>query len=127
MSRDLAVPDNVAVANGVVYAVQTGEQTAQHISNPEGHGRSASGEPPETIASLAKFRSTPLTPMVLYALDAKTGKELYSSGKLLAAGCISASRPWRWARCSWSPTMPMSMPSDWPATHANPAVAGRGH
>ncbi len=71
MSRDLAVPDNVAVANGVVYAVQTGEQTAQHISNPEGHGRSVNGEPPETIASLAKFRSTPLAPMVLYALDAQ--------------------------------------------------------
>jgi outer membrane protein assembly factor BamB len=83
MSRDLAVPDNVAVANGVVYAVQTGEQTAQHISNPEGHGRSVNGEPPETIASLARFRSTPLAPMALYALDAKTGKELYSSGKLL--------------------------------------------
>ena len=84
ISRDLAVPDNVAVANGVIYAVQTGEQTAQHISNPEGHGRSASGEA-ETIAGLAKFRSTPLTPMVLYALDAKTGKELYSSGKQLGS------------------------------------------
>jgi len=84
MSRDLAVPDNVAVANGVVYAVQTGEQTLQHMGNPEGHGRAANGEPPETIAGLAKFRSTPLTGMVLYALDAQTGKELYSSGKLLA-------------------------------------------
>ncbi|HUE62871.1 MAG TPA: PQQ-binding-like beta-propeller repeat protein [Rhizomicrobium sp.] len=83
MSRDLAVPDNVAVANGVVYVVQTGEQTEQHISNPEGHGRAVNGAPPETIASLAKFRSTPLAPMVLYALDARTGKELFSSGKLL--------------------------------------------
>ena len=83
MSRDLAVPDNVAVANGVVFALQTGEQTQQHISNPEGHGRAENGGPAETIASLAKFRSTPLNPMVLYALDAKTGKELYSSGKLL--------------------------------------------
>jgi outer membrane protein assembly factor BamB len=85
MSRDLAVPDNVAVANGVVYALQTGEQTQQHISNPEGHGRADNGAPAETIASLAKFRSTPLEPMVLYALDARTGKELYSSGKLLAS------------------------------------------
>jgi outer membrane protein assembly factor BamB len=85
ISRDLAVPDNVAVANGVVYAVQTGEQTDQHISNPEGHGRAVNGAPPETIASLAKFRSTPLAPMVLYALDARTGKELYSSGKLLTS------------------------------------------
>jgi hypothetical protein len=84
MSRDLAVPDNVAVANGVVYAVQTGEQTLQHMGNPENHGRPANGEPPETIAGLAKFRSTPLNTMVLYALDAETGKELYSSGKLLS-------------------------------------------
>ena len=30
ISRDLQVPDNVAVAGGVVFAVQTGEQTAQH-------------------------------------------------------------------------------------------------
>jgi outer membrane protein assembly factor BamB len=85
MSRDLAVPDNVAVANGVVYAVQTGEQTLQHVSNPEEHGKVAPGQQAETIASLAKFRSTPLAPMVLYALDAKTGKELYSSGKLLGS------------------------------------------
>jgi outer membrane protein assembly factor BamB len=83
MSRDLAVPDNVAVANGVVYAVQTGEQTLQHMVNPEAHGRSEPGQQQETRASLAKFRSTPLAPMVLYALDAKTGKELYSSRKLL--------------------------------------------
>ena len=85
ISRDLAVPDNVAIANGVVYAVQTGEQTLQHISNPEGHGRAENGAPPETIASLSKFRSTPLAPMILYALDARTGKELYSSGKLLTS------------------------------------------
>ncbi len=85
MSRDLAVPDNIAVANGVVYAVQTGEQTLQHMGNPEQHGRPVNGGPPETIAGLAKFRSTPLNPMVLYALDAETGKELYSSGKLLTS------------------------------------------
>ncbi|HEX4270426.1 MAG TPA: PQQ-binding-like beta-propeller repeat protein [Rhizomicrobium sp.] len=83
ISRDLAVPDNVAVANGVVYAVQTGEQTLQHMTNPEAHGRVEPGQQAETVASLAKFRSTPIAPMTLYALDARTGKELYSSGKLL--------------------------------------------
>jgi hypothetical protein len=84
MSRDLAAPDNVAVANGVVYAVQTGEQLLQHFTNPEDHGRARPGEQAETAASLAKFRSIPIAPMVLYALDAQTGKELYSSGKQLA-------------------------------------------
>jgi hypothetical protein len=83
MSRDLAVPDNVAVANGVIYAVQTGEQTAQHMGNPENHGRAADGEPAETVAGLAKFRSTPLAPMILFAFDAQTGKQLYASGSLL--------------------------------------------
>jgi len=83
-SRDLALPDNVAVANGVVYAVQTGEQPLQHFLDPEAHGRAAAGQQPETPASLGKFRSTPIAPMVLYALDAQTGKELYSSGKILA-------------------------------------------
>ncbi|HSS14217.1 MAG TPA: hypothetical protein VLL04_10005, partial [Rhizomicrobium sp.] len=83
MSRDLAVPDNVAVANGVVYAVQTGEQTLQHMTNPEAHGRVEPGQQAETVASLAKFRSTPIAPMTLYALDARTGKALYSSSKLL--------------------------------------------
>lgn len=83
MSRDMALPDNVAVANGVVYAVQTGEQPAQHFLDPEAHGRAAPGQQPETPASLGKFRSTPIAPMILYALDAQTGKQLYSSGKLL--------------------------------------------
>jgi outer membrane protein assembly factor BamB len=83
MSRDLAVPDNIAVAGGVVFAVQTGEQTLQHVGNPEEHGRPVNGGPAETITGLAKFRSTPLTNMALYALDAQSGKTLYSSGKLL--------------------------------------------
>jgi len=60
-SRDMHVPDPPVVANGVVYAIQTGENTLQ--------GRGAT----------AKFRSTPVTNEVLYAFDAANGKELYSS------------------------------------------------
>jgi outer membrane protein assembly factor BamB len=85
MSRDLTLPDNVAVAGGVVYAVQTGEQSLQHFLDPEAHGRAAPGQQPETPASLGKFRSTPVAPMVLYALDAQTGKQLYDSGKILGS------------------------------------------
>ena len=59
------VPDPPVVANGVVYAIQTGENTAQ--------GRSIT----------AKDRSTPVTNAVLYAFDGETGKELYSSGKII--------------------------------------------
>lgn len=65
MSRDMHVPDPPVVANGVVYALQTGENTAQ--------GRGAT----------AKTRSTPITNAVLYALDAETGRQLYSSEKLI--------------------------------------------
>jgi outer membrane protein assembly factor BamB len=84
-SANMAVPDNIAVANGVVFAVQTGEQTVQHPDNPEGHGRAANGQAALTVDQLSRFRATPVTNMVLYALDAHTGKQLYSSGKLLAS------------------------------------------
>jgi outer membrane protein assembly factor BamB len=79
ISRDLNLPDSVAVANGVVFAVQTGEQAIQHPDNPDGHGRPIPGVHTLTAAELEKFRATPVGPMMLYALDALTGKELYSS------------------------------------------------
>ena len=60
ISRDFDLPDPVIVANGVVFALSTGEN-----ANQEG------GEE----RRLLKTR-----PAVLYALDAKTGKELYNSG-----------------------------------------------
>src|SRR6202142_3382541 len=63
MSRDMQVPDPPAVANGVVYVLQTGENTVQRAS--------------------AKGRSPPVTNAVLYALDGETGKELYSSDKAI--------------------------------------------
>jgi outer membrane protein assembly factor BamB len=64
MSRDMHVPDAPVVANGVVYALQTGENTEQ-------------------VRATAKMRSTPVTNAILYALDAETGQELYSSDKLI--------------------------------------------
>jgi outer membrane protein assembly factor BamB len=83
ISRDLNLPDNVAVANGLVFAVQTGEQAIQHPDNPEGHGRAINGQHALTQAELAKFRATPVAPMTLYAFDALTGQELYASEGLL--------------------------------------------
>ena len=64
-------PDAPVVANGVVFAVGTGEQT---IQNP---GR------PMSLAEGAVFRSTPVGHQELYALDAETGKILYDSRNLL--------------------------------------------
>jgi hypothetical protein len=78
ISRDLNLPDNVAVANGLVFAVQTGEQAIQHPDNPEGHGRPINGQHALTQDELAKFRATPVAPMTLYAFDALTGQQLYA-------------------------------------------------
>ena len=64
-------PDAPVVANGVVYAVGTGEQT---IQNP---GR------PMSLAEGAVFRSTPVGHQELYALDAETGKILFDSKNVL--------------------------------------------
>jgi hypothetical protein len=65
MSREIRVPDPPVVANGVVYALQTGENTSAHE------------------VATAKIKSTPVTNAVLYALDAETGQQLYSSDKLI--------------------------------------------
>ena len=62
MSRDMHVPDPPAVANGVVFVVATGENTLQ-----------GGYFPPEV-------RAKPVSHVTFYALDAATGKELYSSG-----------------------------------------------
>jgi len=61
ISRDFNVPDPVVIANGVVLALATGENPNQR----------------------AKDRSQGTQPAVLYALDAKTGRELYDSGRAI--------------------------------------------
>lgn len=68
-SPNMTVPDSPTVANGVVFATQTGEQTLQAQKLPAGVPR-----PPA-----ATFRATPVSNLVLYAFDAETGKQLYSS------------------------------------------------
>jgi hypothetical protein len=168
ISRNMHVPDPPVVANGVVYAIQTGENTSQNQPRaggpggargaggapgargaggapgapgaggpagapgapgdpaargagagrgrgagagqapppadgqapavgdgpPAGRGGGAAGGrggrgPVDPVAAAAqaqaaaKFRATPVTNLVMYALDAQTGKELYSSEKII--------------------------------------------
>ncbi len=64
ISRDMHSPDPPVIANGVVYALQTGKNTTE--------SRTA-----------GKMGSVPATNAVLYALDAETGQQLYSSEKLI--------------------------------------------
>jgi outer membrane protein assembly factor BamB len=70
ISRDMAVPEPPVVMNGVVLAVSSGEFTRQVKEN----GQNYTAE--ERIAR------TPGN-ATLYALDAETGKELFSSGKTI--------------------------------------------
>jgi hypothetical protein len=105
ISRDMHVPDPPVVANGVVYAIQTGENTVQNPGRPGGDttggargpvpgqaapgaGRGPAPDPAAAAASAlqsAKFRATPVSNLILYAFDAETGKQLYSSEKLITS------------------------------------------
>jgi hypothetical protein len=64
ISGDFNLPDPIAIANGVLFALSTGENANQH------------GE--ESKRFLNTHRA------VLKALDARTGKELYNSGSSIA-------------------------------------------
>jgi len=66
------IPDSPITAGGVVFAIATGEQTIQN------HKPSF----PNALAA-ANFRNTPVGHEILYAFDAQTGEQLYSSGDLL--------------------------------------------
>ncbi len=61
MSRELHAPDVPVVANGVVYAFQSGKDSTE--TRAAGGGGAARG-----------------TNAILYAFDAETGKQLFSSG-----------------------------------------------
>jgi hypothetical protein len=61
ISRDMHVPDPPVAANGVVYALQTGRNATETRSG---------GKLPGTNA-------------VLFALDAETGRQLYTSDKII--------------------------------------------
>ncbi len=82
VSRNLAVPDSPVIANGVVYAISTGENTLQRHTDPRYHAiYQRPGEPPlpKTGTMTAQERGQNTTHTILYALDAETGQELYSS------------------------------------------------
>jgi len=63
VSRDMISPAPPVIANGVVFALSTGEYTVQ----------------------LGADRVANSTHATLYALDAQTGKELYASGDIIAS------------------------------------------
>jgi hypothetical protein len=64
ISRDMHAPDPPVVANGVVYVLQTGKNTLE-------------------ARVKGKVGSRQATNAVLFALDAETGRQLFSSEKLI--------------------------------------------
>jgi outer membrane protein assembly factor BamB len=80
LSRDMDMAEEVLIAGGVVFAYGSGEDTRQ-----QGIER-AFDEPAPTVRTTAKVsaqsarRISSSTHATLYALDAQTGKELWSSG-----------------------------------------------
>ena len=74
----MIVPDPPVVANGVLYAIQTGEQTIQSPAYVHGTQDEINHNPLS-----AKYRSTPVNNLILFAFDAETGKQLYSSNKII--------------------------------------------
>lgn len=70
MSRDMDQAEPPVIANGVVYAYGSGENTRQAYADVG-------------LADFSPLRIKASTKAVLYALDAETGKELYSSGNLI--------------------------------------------
>ena len=72
ISRDMYMADPPVIANGIVFAYGSGESTTQRWAEP-GHVGGAQGRILES------------THAILYALDAQTGKELWSSGDQIAS------------------------------------------
>jgi len=68
VSREMHAPDVPVVANGVLYAFQSGkDSTETRAAGVPGRGRGAATPPPLG------------TNAILYAFDAATGKELFKS------------------------------------------------
>jgi outer membrane protein assembly factor BamB len=86
ISRNLAVPDSPVIANGVIYAISTGENTLQRHTDPRYHAiYQKPGAPPlpKTGTMTGEERGQNTTHAILYALDPETGQELYSSKDLI--------------------------------------------
>ena len=70
-SGDMIMPDPPVVANGVLYATQTGGQAMQNFLKQ--------GDRRMRISESNTMRATPVSNLRLFAFDAVTGKQLYDS------------------------------------------------
>jgi hypothetical protein len=72
ISRDMNHAEPPVIANGVVFAYGNGENTDQAV-------------PDLGLVNTSEYRIPRSTKAILYALDAQTGKELWSSGDQIAS------------------------------------------
>lgn len=85
ISRNLSVPEPPVVANDVVFAISTGENTIQRHTDPRYLElyRRPNEPPPVTLGLTGQERGQHVRHAILYALDRETGQELYSSNDLI--------------------------------------------
>ncbi len=72
MSRDMDQAEPPVIANGIVFAFGSGENTRQAYAD-------------KGLADFSPLRIKASTKAVLYALDGETGKELFNSGNQIAS------------------------------------------
>jgi len=90
-SRDLNLSSSPVVANGVVYALQTAESAVQvpkTIYNADG-----SRKPFDVNGYAGERIMVPHSTMTLFAFDATTGKELWSSKKVMDGNTVHFTQP----------------------------------
>jgi outer membrane protein assembly factor BamB len=81
-SRNLSVPEPPVLANGIIFAISTGENTIQRHTDPryQVFYRKPTDPPLSTRGLLTpEERGQHTTHAILYAFDAETGAELFSS------------------------------------------------
>jgi len=91
ISRDLNLSSSPVVANGVVYALQTAESAVQvpkSVFTADGRR-----QPFDVNANAVNRIMTPHATMTLFAFDATTGKELWSSKKAMDGNTVHFTQP----------------------------------
>jgi outer membrane protein assembly factor BamB len=79
ISGDLDLPEPVAIANGVVFALSTGENPNQVVPAAAVINQGYKG----LLSNAQRTQNT--RHAILYALDAHTGKKLYNSGNIITS------------------------------------------
>jgi len=85
ISRDMDMGEEVVVAGGVVFAYGSGEDTYQQLPERNWNDPPPPTPPADLPAGQSSARILGSTHATIYALDAQTGKELWSSGNQITS------------------------------------------